>query len=612
MFPFHKQSFSPIGKDHVFLCKSKRLSISLDYRFYNIHQYSALRCFCCFLMFSFFIVASSANNEKSYLNRVDHLPYYQSQEREGLLVDSLMIRNLLDNAKANHQNDVISPCENALGVLARESGQFKLAFRFFESVIQRASQNQDELMRMVGLNNYGVICRRLDRLDEATRYHVDALRLAENMDDDNWLVIKTKCVSLNSLGNIFLSMQQPDKAMEFFKQALILENQLGSHLGMAINFANMGAALAIVGKPDSALIYYHKAMHYNVLAKSRSGVAISHTCMGDILSGQKQYGEAMQHFQQARAITDSIGDTYHWLNATHSYLKTLVAIDNILLARLVAFDAIDKARRSGVIYYLSEMSLLLANVFEAENNLSLSVKYLKQGYAYRDSMIALSNAEKIQDLQLKYESEKMEQQIKWLQDKAASHRLIQNVFLLLAVALLLLAVAFWYIARLRKRDIGQQNLLIIQEQELNRMQQQQFTNQLQLKSHELTTLAVQLAAKSEILSGVREHLQDKGVARELVASLNVGINLENDWEVFRKQFQGVHPSFFRQLKVMHPDVTPKDERLCACLRLNMTTKEVASILNVTPQAVDKSRNRLRKKLNIEASVNLYEFLIEVG
>jgi hypothetical protein len=64
------------------------------------------------------------------------------------------------------------------------------------------------------------------------------------------------------------------------------------------------------------------------------------------------------------------------------------------------------------------------------------------------------------------------------------------------------------------------------------------------------------------------------------------INIENDREIFRKQFQSVHPLFFKQQK--------------------------AKYLNVTPQAVDKSRNRLRKKLNIDASVNLYEFLMEVG
>ena len=70
----------------------------------------------------------------------------------------------------------------------------------------------------------------------------------------------------------------------------------------------------------------------------------------------------------------------------------------------------------------------------------------------------------------------------------------------------------------------------------------------------------------------------------------------------------MHPNFFKRLKERLPALTPHEERLCAFIKLNLSTKEIANINNNTTAAVDKSRNRLRKKLNITADESLKEYL----
>ena len=81
------------------------------------------------------------------------------------------------------------------------------------------------------------------------------------------------------------------------------------------------------------------------------------------------------------------------------------------------------------------------------------------------------------------------------------------------------------------------------------------------------------------------------------------------WEQFQYNFDQVYQNMLTRLKVKYPDLTRTNLKLCAYLRLNMSSKEIASLMNITPSGIDKARNRLRKKLNIQPNDDLSDFLI---
>jgi len=87
-------------------------------------------------------------------------------------------------------------------------------------------------------------------------------------------------------------------------------------------------------------------------------------------------------------------------------------------------------------------------------------------------------------------------------------------------------------------------------------------------------------------------------------------NDDRDWDVFEKSFNESHGNFFKKLKADYPTLVPNDLKLCAYLRLNMSSKEIASLLNITTRGVEIRRYRLRKKLNLPTDKNLSEFLLE--
>jgi DNA-binding CsgD family transcriptional regulator len=99
--------------------------------------------------------------------------------------------------------------------------------------------------------------------------------------------------------------------------------------------------------------------------------------------------------------------------------------------------------------------------------------------------------------------------------------------------------------------------------------------------------------------------------KKIMASVEDNLEADNDYEQFEDHFDAVHDNFLKTIKKQFPQLTPKDLRLCAYLRMNLSTKEIATLLNITPRGVEISRYRLRKKMNLPHDANLIEFMLSI-
>ena len=159
------------------------------------------------------------------------------------------------------------------------------------------------------------------------------------------------------------------------------------------------------------------------------------------------------------------------------------------------------------------------------------------------------------------------------------------------------------------------------EQQIVKIKNEQLQADLASKSRELANSAMNLVYKNELLQKISEEIaQFKDSAgkhlsaeqlRRIQKVIDEGMNDERDWNIFESSFNEAHENFFKKLKNGHPDLVPNDLKLCAYLRMNMSSKEMASLLNISLRGVEIRRYRLRKKLNLEHDKNLVEFLIEL-
>lgn len=159
------------------------------------------------------------------------------------------------------------------------------------------------------------------------------------------------------------------------------------------------------------------------------------------------------------------------------------------------------------------------------------------------------------------------------------------------------------------------------EKQIIKIQTEKLQAELQSKTRELANSAMSLVYKNELLQKLSEELlklkdgDGKKVATDQVRKvqkiIDEGMNDERDWTLFETSFNEAHGSFFKKLKGSHPDLVPNDLKLCAYLHMNMSSKEMASLLNISLRGVEIRRYRLRKKLNIPHDKNLAEFFMEL-
>ncbi|SMC82402.1 ligand-binding sensor domain-containing protein [Pedobacter nyackensis] len=159
------------------------------------------------------------------------------------------------------------------------------------------------------------------------------------------------------------------------------------------------------------------------------------------------------------------------------------------------------------------------------------------------------------------------------------------------------------------------------EKQIIKLQTEKLHAELAGKSRELANSAMSLVYKNELLKKISEEilklkdehgkkLSDDQLKR-IQKVIEEGMNDERDWNLFESSFNEAHESFFKKLKTNHPDLVPNDLKLCAYLHMNMSSKELASLLNISLRGVEIRRYRLRKKLNVPHDKNLVEFLMEL-
>ncbi len=157
------------------------------------------------------------------------------------------------------------------------------------------------------------------------------------------------------------------------------------------------------------------------------------------------------------------------------------------------------------------------------------------------------------------------------------------------------------------------------EKEIIRMKNDKLREGIKLKDKELANSTIEMLHKNEMLITLRDELkklancsQDenhKHEVKHLVRKINREIDNEKQWMVFETHFESVHEEFLQRIKTTYPKLTPRELKLCAYLRMNISSKEISVLMNISTRGVEISRYRLRKKLELKRETNLTDFIL---
>lgn len=163
-------------------------------------------------------------------------------------------------------------------------------------------------------------------------------------------------------------------------------------------------------------------------------------------------------------------------------------------------------------------------------------------------------------------------------------------------------------ADLELRDLAAQK-------EIMALKNQQLQQDIEARNRELAISTMSMINKNTTLNKLKSELvKSKEESENIAPALSIidqALKNDQDWEFFEQAFNHADKKFFKRIKEKHPSLTPNDLRLCVYLRLNLSSKEIAPLLNISARSVEIKRYRLRKKLDLERDVNLSEYVINL-
>jgi tetratricopeptide (TPR) repeat protein len=441
---------------------------------------------------------------------------------------------------------------------------------------------------------------------------------------DNGNYKKENAENLNQLGLVYYTIRQPDLALKKHEQALALYEQLQNPKGIAYTYGCIGHSYEKKQQYPKALEYQEKALRYYQEVNDLRGTATILENIGSIYEDREDYDGARDYFLKALHLNEQTRDSLSMIinlnNLGDGYRKT----QQHELAIRHSGQALELATRLNDQYQVVSAYKDLSKAFNQSGRYQEAYDNLEKGRNLYEEMYGQETQRQLALLQTLFELERKNSDIKVLEASEQLNKVIK-IALVSGIALLVL-LAFAIISRQRlkisqdrqliDRKESQQQLMQV-ELENAHLHEKQLQDELENKAKSLTAHTLHIISKNKMLEDLRDKLSEVSSedARDYRKKITGFIRLidhnflqDRDWDDFRNIFQQVHQTFFDQLQTVSPELTPADTRLAALIRLNLPSKDIATILGISQDSLRIAQYRLRKKLGLVRGNSLTRFI----
>jgi len=439
---------------------------------------------------------------------------------------------------------------------------------------------------------------------------LEGLRLSQSLDPP----YKEGYFNMN-LGLVSYKVDRLDDCEKYKIEAIKNFKNSGNLRGLTRSQSNLGILLSDMEKFEASDEMLKKAIENTVPTKMTEVAMFAHIQLARNAQMTENYGYAYECIDKAEEYANDIGADF--TQGTISRMKAMIEIErnNLSAARNHMTEAVEfinsfrEPLEEAEVYY--EMSKIMSGLDMHEE----ALKYTLLGNDLRDSTYTLQKEQQYEELNLIYETEKKNAEILVLNKNVElgqirQQRLWGGIGL---ISLLGLTIILGQ-RRVRKRE----KIIASQEKEIEVEKRERAEEQLEFKKKELTAKVLQLAGKNEFLQSIEQELvQLKSTVddsinkaiRKLTRMINIDSSDDEEWERFSQEFSSIHSGFQEKMKEKYGSFSNTEWRLIALLKMNLSSKDIANILRISPDGVKKARYRLRKKLDLPSEVDIQDFLM---
>jgi tetratricopeptide (TPR) repeat protein/DNA-binding CsgD family transcriptional regulator len=480
----------------------------------------------------------------------------------------------------------LAKADNNLSLVYFDLSYFELSLAPALRALAYFEARHDSLRLPTIYNNVGNIYNATSDHPQAEAYYRKSLAYAYARKDTQLI-----CMIANNLALVLADLHQHQEAKELFETALDGYRAQGNPTGISNVYVNLATLYLAEERWEEADTMYHAALALAEQVKNNYQISVAELKLAEFNIKTSNYAAAVTHGRRALTVGQQVGG-----------LRALASTHEALAYAFAGLGAYDSA-------YSHQMEFKRFN----------------------DSIFSDAKSRAIAELNLKYESVAKDAEIERLDHDRSVSRL-RTVILVVTLALLIISALLIVMRQRailrREKLLKEKDLAVLAANEARIAAELRAANaettrlqgENEFKSRELTTLAMNIVRKNELLEsletdlkGLRKNTKDGGDEKLLALSrmLAQTLNSEKDRKEIELFIDAAQQNFFQSLETRFPDLSLKERRLCGMIRQGLSSKEIAAVFNINTSSVEVSRYRIRKKLNLEGSQDLAEFLAEV-
>lgn len=435
-----------------------------------------------------------------------------------------------------------------------------------------------------------------------------ALKFSENLDKEN---------EYNNLGAVFFNEQEYEEAYKYYNKALEILERKGNQHGILVANNNIGDVYKMMGKYDVALVYYNKVLSASDSIKNPELEIVCLSNIGAIKSILNDKDSAVYYFDKALKKSED-------LNKQLLIVRSLALIGETLFEKGQFSKAKEHLERANVLATQLDVyedmfstSKLLQLIYEKEANYKKAYLYANIQKLASDSLSAYKAKEQVLKIMLNHKIRLQDLERQRLLENEKNEQKKSVFIYLLIILILIIIVLLGVLILFRNMQLRKIDRIMREKADLQLVKAEKAVD---LKNAEIIDKVLKISEKNEVTDATVKALdefshslpQKQRVKLEAITNNLRMKGTKSQWEEFFYYFSQVYSQFYEQLEKEFPNLTLTEKRLCALLKLNLTTKDMAAITNLNVKSVEVARTRLRKKLNLtNSNLTLQEFFSQL-
>jgi len=541
-----------------------------------------------------------------YLGKLDSTKYYWTKSL-----------NEIPENQVSNKGDAY----NNLGVLLQRIGKLDSSLYFYQRALFFKEQLADSSATVNSISNIAAVYRKKGNYSKALEHYFSALKVYEKL-----MLPKETSNVLNGIGLVYMGMSQHKQSLSYLKKSHKVRLKLKNLRLIASSINNIATVNRLLKNYDDAEQNYIEFLDISQKLSDKRGIAGAYSNLGNISKIKGNSEQSVKYYLKAKLLFTEMQDVAN-LAVVSNYLGGLyLSLNKPNLVINHYNQALEYAKKSSSKENQKIALDGLSTAYELKKNFKLSLTYKKESTALKDSLFNKDLTEKTAFYQEKYESEKKARKIQELEneqivkdEEVRRSKLMRNWAVALSVLFLFVLAMLFNHFKLKQKIHKQKEDILEKEKEEYKLMTELKEQEIKTKNQELSSIATNSVNKNRLFIKLSENItslkKNPGnlniIVSELENLIKNGLNLDEEWNTFLKHFNNVHSDFFTKLKNKFPQLTPNDLKNCAYIRMNLSSKEIAILMNITPKSAKMTRYRLKKKFNLTEKDDINNFILSI-